>query len=103
MINQITTGAPNKEVIAFMGKVNSLAGNWAIESQINSTIAPIIADEGINILWLDVENNIFAICGTAKPINAIGPEKAVITPVNKLVINIIIFLLFLILIPRLFA
>ena len=50
MINQITTGAPNKEVIAFIGKVNSLPGSWAIASQINSAMAPIIADEGINIL-----------------------------------------------------
>jgi hypothetical protein len=50
VINQITTGAPNKDVIAFIGSVNSLAGNWAIESQINNAIAPIIADEGINIL-----------------------------------------------------
>ena len=96
-------GAPNKEVIALIGNVNSLVGNCAMLSQISNTIPPMIAEAGTNILWLDVENNIFEICGTAKPIKAIGPEKAVMTPVNKLVITKTIFLLFLMLIPKHFA
>ena len=91
------------DVIAFIGKVNSLVGSCAITSQISKIIAPIIATAGINILWFEVENNILEICGIAKPTKAIGPEKAVITPVNKLVISKIMFLLFLILIPKLFA
>jgi len=66
-------------------------------------MAPIIAVDGINILWLEVEKSMRAIWGTAKPTKAIGPEKAVITPVNKLVIAKMIFLLFLILIPKLLA
>ena len=89
--------------MALIGKVNSLVGNCAIESQISKTIPPINAEAGINILWFDVENIIFAICGTAKPIKAIGPENAVITPVNKLVISKMIILLFLMFIPKLFA
>ena len=78
-------GAPNKEVIAFMGKVYSLVGNWAILSQISIIIAPLMATAGNNILWLEVLKSSFVKCGTAKPIKAIGPEKAVITPVNILV------------------
>ena len=42
-------------------------------------------------------------CGTASPTKAIGPEKAVITPVKRLVMSKIIFLLFFIFIPKLFA
>ena len=48
--NQITTGAPNNEVTAFIGNVNSLFGNWAKTSQINMIIPPKIAEAGNNIL-----------------------------------------------------
>ena len=78
-------GAPNKEVIALMGRVYSLVGNWAILSQISIIMAPLMATAGTNILWLEVLKSSFVKCGTARPIKAIGPEKAVITPVNKLV------------------
>ena len=86
-----------------IGNVYSDVGTCAIISQINNTIAPVIAVAGINILWFEVVKISLAICGTANPINAIGPEKAVITPVNKLVITKIIILLCLMFIPKLFA
>ena len=86
-----------------IGNVYSRVGNCAIISQINNTIAPVIAVAGINILWFEVVKINFAICGTANPIKANGPENAVITPVNKLVITKIIILLCLMLIPKLFA
>lgn len=97
------TGAPNKEVIAFIGRVNWLFGNCAIQSQSTKIIAPNKETAGINTLWLEVLNINLVTCGTAMPINAMGPQKAVITPVNKLVIINIRFLLFLVLIPKLFA
>ena len=78
-------GAPNNDVMALMGKVNSLVGNWAIPSQINIIMAPPMATAGIKILWLEVLNNNLVKCGTANPINAMGPENAVMTPVSKLV------------------
>ena len=56
-------------------------------SQINITIAPKRRTAGINVLWFAVLKIILAMCGTASPINAIGPAKAVITPVKTLVIN----------------
>ena len=62
-----------------------------------------MATAGSNILWSDVLKTNFVIWGTANPINAIGPAKAVVTPVNKLVMIKMIFLFFLILIPRLLA
>lgn len=42
-------------------------------------------------------------CGTAKPINAIGPAKAVMLPAKMLVAIIISKRVFLKLIPKLFA
>ena len=50
MSNQITIGAPNREVIALIGKVNSLVGNCDIESQINRILAPKIITAGSSIL-----------------------------------------------------
>ena len=99
----MTTGAPNKDVIAFIGSVNSLFGSCAILSQINKMIPPSNETAGINILWLEVLKINFVMWGTANPIKAIGPQKAVITTVNKLVIIRMMFLLFFVLIPRLFA
>lgn len=46
----MTIGAPNREVTAFIGSVNSLAGSCATASQINKIIAPIIATAGNSIL-----------------------------------------------------
>ena len=46
----MTTGAPNNEVTAFIGSVNSLVGSCAIKSQTNKTIAPKIATAGSSVL-----------------------------------------------------
>ena len=96
-------GAPNNEVIAFMGKVYSLFGNCAILSQISIIIEPLIATAGNKILWFDVLKSSLVKCGTANPIKAIGPENAVITPVNKLVDISVKFLVRLTFTPKLFA
>ena len=42
-------------------------------------------------------------CGTARPMKAIGPTKAVILPAKILVANMIIYLVFLKFTPKLFA
>ena len=96
-------GAPNNEVIALIGKVYSLVGNWAMLSQISIMMAPLMATAGTNILWLEVQKSSLVKCGTANPIKAIGPEKAVITPVNKLVEIKVKFRVRLTLTPILFA
>ncbi len=96
-------GAPNKEVIALIGRVYSLFGSWAILSQINMIMAPEIATAGSNVLWFEVLNTNLVKCGTANPTKAIGPEKAVITPVSKLVATKVICLVFLMLTPMLLA
>ena len=48
-------------------------------------LAPNKAAAGRINLCSEVFNINLVICGAASPINAIGPAKAVITPVNKLV------------------
>ena len=47
--SQITTGAPTNEVIALIGNVNSLLGNYAIASQISIKMAPKQSTAGINM------------------------------------------------------
>lgn len=47
--SQITIGAPKRVVIAFMGKVYSLPGNWAIVSLISMINAPTTAATGRTI------------------------------------------------------
>ena len=62
-----------------------------------------MATAGIKVLWLEVLNNNLVKWGTAKPIKAIGPENAVITPVNKLVAIKVIFLVSFMFTPKLLA
>src|SRR6218665_639763 len=88
-ISQITIGAPIIEVIALMGKVNSKPGICENVSQINIIVAPIKSVPANKILWLLVRNNNFPRCGTANPIKAIGPAKAVMLPASMLVANMI--------------
>ena len=91
------------EVIALIGNMYAEFGICAMVSLKSITILPIISEAGINILWFEVLKIIFAICGTANPINAIGPENAVITPVKIAVIKIMYVRVFFMLTPRLFA
>ena len=52
-------GAPNNEVMALMGNVYSLVGNWAMLSQISIIMAPLMATAGTNILWFEVLKSSF--------------------------------------------
>ena len=78
---QIISGAPNKELMALIGMVYTL--NCEIMSQTSSKDAPHKADAGITMLWLDDLNSPRAMCGTATPINAMGPVNAVVAPANR--------------------
>ena len=50
--------------------------------QISAIIPPDNIVTGTKSLWLDVPNINLAICGTASPINDIGPQNAVTAAVN---------------------
>ena len=45
------------------------------------------AEAGIVMRWLEVWNKPRAMCGTATPMNAIGPQKAVTPPASRPVAN----------------
>ena len=81
----MTIGAPMIEVMALMGNVNSKPGIWETISQNNIIIAPIKSVPKNKMWWLLVLNNNLAKCGTANPINAIGPANAVMLPAKILV------------------
>ena len=88
--NHITTGAPKILVIALIGSTFIEPGSWAIVSQINIKIAPQQSTAGIKILWSVVWNSCRVKCGTANPIKAMGPAKAVIHPAKRPAAMIII-------------
>ena len=74
-------GAPKRALIVEMG--NAYVPILQSISQISKIFAPIKAEAGIVKRWLLVANTPRAICGTATPINAIGPQNAVTLPANK--------------------
>ena len=57
------------------------------QSHNSSRLAPNSAQAGTVSRWLDVCMIPRARCGTATPMNAIGPQKAVTPPANKPVAN----------------
>ena len=99
----MTTGAPKIEVIALMGKMVSVPGNWLMVSQNNKVMAPNNTVAKNKIWWLAVLKINLAMCGTANPTKAIGPAKAVTLPANKLVAIIILYCVVFKLIPKLLA
>lgn len=58
-------------------------------SQTSNKFAPINAQAGSVSRWFVVWNSPRAICGTATPTKAIGPQKAVIPPTSSPVANTI--------------
>ena len=77
------TGAPIKGVTALMGMMPLLPGRTLSMLHNNSTIAPQSMVTGSSVLWLLLRNSKRAMCGTDKPINVIGPQKAVVEAVSK--------------------
>ena len=76
------TGAPIKGVTAFNGitpispgRLQKILHNKAIPD-------PHMSVPGKSMRWFVVLKNILEICGTARPIKATGPQKAVTTAVR---------------------
>jgi hypothetical protein len=99
----ITAGAPNKEVIALIGKVLLLPGICETRSHAVITMAPSSMHPGINTRWFAVLNTILAKWGIAIPINAKGPQNAVMPPARIEVIIITTRRVRLIFTPKLLA
>lgn len=81
MTTQMTMGMPNSAVIVLMGKVRSLAST----SQRSITTIPVRIEAGTRIRWSASAKRMRATCGTARPMNPIGPQKAVTVPASRVV------------------
>ena len=77
------TGAPNIGVTAFKGRILLVPGTVISRLQSKAMHVPVNIVTGTNILWLDEPSINRAMCGTAKPINEMGPQKAVVVAVNN--------------------
>ena len=68
--------------MAFNGKIPVSPGNTLIRLHNRATAPPSNKVTGIRELWFEVPSIKRAICGTANPIKAIGPQKAVVIAVS---------------------
>ena len=89
MISQMINGAPKAVVIAFKGNVLAMPGSWLMVSQASKITTPKLAAAGKSNAWFWVRKSSLARCGTAMPIKAMGPQKAVMLPVSMPVLTII--------------
>lgn len=80
-------GAPINGVMALSGKMPCVPGNAQISWHNSATNEPNNMLIGSNCWWLSVDMSRRAKCGTARPINAIGPQYAVVTAVSHPVIT----------------
>lgn len=77
------TGAPTRGVITFMGMTLPPAGKVLNKLQSIARQAPISIEPGTRIRCVLIPNTIRVRCGTAKPRNEIGPQKAVVVAVSN--------------------
>ena len=68
------TGAPMSAVTELTGKAPSKPGSLAIRLQSKARAAPVSSVDGIRMRWSLVRKRARARCGTAKPINMMGPQ-----------------------------
>lgn len=76
-------GAPIRGVITFMGMMLPFEGVLHIRLQSSVMQAPMSIDPGSRVLCFPVRKTRRPMCGTAKPRNEIGPQKAVVVAVKS--------------------
>ena len=99
MIIAKITGIPNNAAIVFIGIILPDPGSCERVSAISIIPPPRIAEAGISTLWSASLYVILAMCGTAMPINPIGPQKAVMPPARSVVATIILIFTLFVFIP----
>lgn len=72
------TGTPKRGVTTLSGMSVPSGGKLHTQLQASPTMPPTTRVSGMTMRWLAVCEIIFAIWGTARPINDIGPQKAVV-------------------------
>lgn len=75
------TGTPMIGVMALMGMA-PVDGNTLSQTHSKATPAPVKAVAGIRTPWREVPTHNRAICGTIRPMNPMGPQKAVAAAVR---------------------
>lgn len=78
-----TTGTPMNGVMADKGSVPRSPGKWVSNNESNATLAPITKVAGNKRRWSAVCMSRRTICGTAKPMNDMGPHRAVTAAVSS--------------------
>mgnify|MGYP006979246566 FL=1 len=66
-----------------MGRIPDSPGRIQMRLHSNAVTAPHNKVIGNKVLWFDVPNNSRAIWGTARPINEMGPQNAVVDAVSR--------------------
>ena len=74
-------------VITLIGMMLPSRGRVLNRLQANARFAPMSIVAGIRTLWYEVPSARRAKCGTASPMNEMGPQKAVVVAVSKPVTN----------------
>ena len=87
-------------VTELIGRLPSKEGRRAIRLQNKAKSMPMKAVAGMSNLWLLLLKRKRAICGTAKPKKAMGPQNAVMRAVRKPEAKMISMLLRLMFTPR---
>ena len=95
-----TIGAPMSAVTELIGRLPSNEGRRAMRLQSKAKSIPMKAVAGIRSLWSLLLKRNLAMCGTAKPRKAMGPQNAVMMAVRKPETKMISILLRLIFTPR---
>ena len=89
-----------RAVTELMGRLPSKEGRRAMRLQNKAKSMPIKAVAGMSSLWSLLLKRNRAICGTARPKKAMGPQKAVMRAVRKPESKMISMLLRRMLTPR---
>ena len=70
-------------VMTLMGMMLPSRGRVLSKLQINAKFAPMSIVAGIRTRWYEVPSERRAKCGTANPMNDMGPQKAVVVAVRS--------------------
>ena len=100
MMIYMMTGAPRMGVTALSGSIPVSPGSVQRRLQSRAVALPVSIVTGISVLWLEVPSRRRAMWGTARPMNEIGPQKAVVTAVNRPTVTNSMFLTRWVLMPR---
>ena len=69
--------------MALMGRMPDSPGRMQMRLHSSVVTAPQSSVTGSRVLWFEVPSSRRAMCGTASPMNEMGPQKAVVDAVSS--------------------